>query len=336
MSWNQNNNYRGAAMQPAPAAGATFPDTALAPMAPPAGGVLTAFSSLPQMLQVADMLASSPLVPKHFANNQGSVLIALNMAQRLGTDPFMVMQNIYVVHGSPSMSGQFAIALLQQSKRYRRIEFKYCNGKNYEGGMFVRGWRADDPKGEAYDDGTPITMELARKEGWTSNSKWSNMTEQMMRYRSASWFARVFTPDELMGMRTSDEVEDITLAEKAKLADEKKQREMKASPAKLAADDVVDVVVETKPVATPTPAPTPEPAPNPTPTPVGDGERFMAMLKEADLSQSEFKKWCGATGIELPPSIGGPKLDRWAHWLFKQENLMVGLYDAYGCVIPML
>ncbi len=177
---------------------------------PPAHQItLTSYGSIEQMFKVAEFLSNSPIVPQTFAKNPGSVLIALNMASRLNLDPFMVMQNIYVVHGNPGMSGKFAIALLNRSPKYRRIEYRYVNGKDYKSGIQIVGHRVDDPEDKAPDYGTAITPEMVHAEGWDKNPKWKSMTEQMLRYRAAAFFARAFCPEELMGMQTVEELDDM-------------------------------------------------------------------------------------------------------------------------------
>lgn len=186
--------------------------TMLAPARPMGGGMLTAFRDLEQMFRVSDYLAKSPIVPKAFAGQPGSVMIALNMAQRLRMDPFMVMQNIVVVNGNAGMSGKFAIALLNRSPKYARIEYRYCNGRDFMGGMQVIGHRADDPEDRTPDVGTAVTPQMVEAEGWGRNPKWRSMPEQMYRYRAASFFARAFVPEELMGMQTAEELEDVAHA----------------------------------------------------------------------------------------------------------------------------
>ena len=181
----------------------------LAVMAPQGGGMLTTFKDLEQMFRFSEFLAKSPLLPEVFRGNPGSVMIALNMAQRLRMDPLMVCQNIVIVHGNAGLSGKFAIALLNRSAKYARIEYRYVNGKDYTGGMQVIGHRKDDPGDKRPDVGTAVTLEMARAEGWTSNKKWQTMPEQMMRYRAAAFFARAFVPEELLGMQTAEELEDV-------------------------------------------------------------------------------------------------------------------------------
>lgn len=172
----------------------------------PGNGVLTAFQNLPQLLEVADKLASSTIVPKAYQKQPGNVLIALNTAQRLQVDPLMVMQNLYVVYGNPSWSGQFALALLRNSSRYAKLEYVNLNGKDWRDGLKMRGHKWDG----SVEEGPEITPELVSKAGWDKKdgSKWLEMPEQMFRYRAASWFARSCCPEVLLGLPTVDEVRD--------------------------------------------------------------------------------------------------------------------------------
>ena len=176
--------------------------TALAPAAQ--GSILTQFSDLPQMLQVADTLCRSSIVPKRFSGDQGGTLIALDIAARMHTNPLMIMQNLYVVQGSPSFSGQFAIAAMRTCPKYKDFRFEYLNGKDYTAGMRVVGIRAD---GGPDDIGASITPDMPAKFGW--GPMWQKMPEQMYKYRAASWFVRTFCPEVLMGLPTTDELEDM-------------------------------------------------------------------------------------------------------------------------------
>jgi hypothetical protein len=53
---------------------------------------------------------------------------------------------------------------------------------------------------------------MAKAEGWLTKtgSKWITMPELMLKYRAAAFFGRLYAPEVLMGMQTSEEVIDIT------------------------------------------------------------------------------------------------------------------------------
>lgn len=66
-------------------------------------------------------------------------------------------------------------------------------------------------------ESTEISIELALAEGWLqrNGSKWQTMSDQMLVYRSASFFGRVYAPELLLGLPSEDEVLDILEAQRA-------------------------------------------------------------------------------------------------------------------------
>jgi hypothetical protein len=155
----------------------------------------------------AKMLSASTLVPKEFQGNMGNCAIALNIAKRLGADPFMVIQNIDIIHGRPSFRATFLIAMVNASGRFTPLQFR-MSGEGASRSCVA--WAKDKETGDVIE-GTEITMAMAKAEGWStkSGSKWVTMPEQMLRYRAAAFFARIYAPDITLGMQTSEEMRDI-------------------------------------------------------------------------------------------------------------------------------
>jgi len=160
--------------------------------------------------RIAKMLASSDLVPAQFKGNIQNVLIAMELANRTGSSPLAVMQNLYIVHGKPSWSSQFTIACLNSCGKFSPLRFE-ITGTGAD--MECRAVATDLATGEAIT-GPVVSMEMSSKEGWYSKagSKWVTMPELMLRYRSATFFGRLYAPEVLMGMSTSDELADIQQA----------------------------------------------------------------------------------------------------------------------------
>lgn len=161
--------------------------------------------------RMANMFSSSSLVPRQFQgqNNLGNCVIALNMAQRLGADPLMVMQNLYVVYGTPSWSSKFMIAMFNQCGRYESIHYEEI-GKKGTDSQGVIAWAKEKSTGEILK-GPEVTIKVAKDEGWYSKdgSKWKTMPEQMLRYRAAAWFVRTTAPELSMGLQTYEETIDV-------------------------------------------------------------------------------------------------------------------------------
>src|SRR5690606_39119907 len=127
-------------------------------------------------------------------------IIALNMAQRIGSDPLMTMQNLYVVHGTPAWSAQFLIATFNACGRFSAIDYEW-EGKPGSDDWGCRAVAVEEATGRKLV-GALVTIALAKAEGWhgKAGSKWKTMPEQMLRYRAAAWMVRAYAPEIAMGL----------------------------------------------------------------------------------------------------------------------------------------
>ncbi len=217
--------------------------------------------------RAANMFANSDLVPDMYKvggklNNPkekaiANCVIAMNMATRMNADVLMIMQNLVIVQGRPSWSSTFLISSVNSSGRFEpmkyRIENKGKLGKvdytDYEWNGKSKaavvktfdGSKIDNLVCVAYTkekgsdevlESSPISIEMAIKEGWfTKNgSKWQSMPEQMLRYRSASFWTRAYAPEISMGMQTTEEVQDVTTIDvEAEVVEKKVEKEIEAN-----------------------------------------------------------------------------------------------------------
>lgn len=177
----------------------------------PERGELAEFGSskFGTMLELANRLSGSKLVPQQFRGAPEDIYLALDMAERMNMNPLLVMQNLYVVQGRPAWSSQFIIACVNASRRYTPLRFKIERDKS--GNILSCQCVANDRATGEQLTGTKITAEMVRSEGWESKagSKWKTMPEQMYRYRAAAFFARVNCPEVTMGIYTADEVKEF-------------------------------------------------------------------------------------------------------------------------------
>lgn len=159
-----------------------------------------------QLLRVSQMLSQSSLVPQNYQGKPQDCFIAAEMATRMNISPIFVMQNLYVVKGKPSWAGQACMAMINNCGKFRDVKHVYTGKKGTDDrGCYVTAVRISD--GEVVN-GTEVTLNMAKSEGWTSNSKWKNLPEQMLGYRAASFFARMYCPEALMGLQTAEEIAD--------------------------------------------------------------------------------------------------------------------------------
>ena len=159
--------------------------------------------------RMAKLLAASALVPDAYRNSPENCVVAIDIANRIGLSPMMVMQNLYVVKGKPSWSGSFCAAAINGSGRFSPLEYVFVgeDGKP-SWGCYATAVRLSTGKRCNSDI---VTMQMANAEGWLSKpgSKWKTMPRQMMMYRAAAFFARAHCSDILLGYRTMEEIQDM-------------------------------------------------------------------------------------------------------------------------------
>ena len=163
-------------------------------------------SPINSMMAVAEKLSESDIIPKEFQKKPANCLIAVQLANRLKADPFMVMQNTDVIYGKPALRSTFIIACINGSgKLLGNLKFE-LNEKCTK----CRAWGIEKETG-AKLYGPTITMEMAQAEGWVAKngSKWKTMPEIMLRYRAASFFGRLQCPEILNGIYSTEEVEEM-------------------------------------------------------------------------------------------------------------------------------
>ena len=159
-----------------------------------------------QILRAADMLSKTSIIPQSYQGKPQDCFVAIEMANRMGVSPMVVMQNMYVVKGKPSWAGQACTMLINSCGKFKDVKHIYTGEKGKPNrGCYVTATRISDG---SQVDGVEVTMQMAQAEGWTSNSKWRNMPELMLAYRASAFFARVYCPEAMMGVQTAEEVYD--------------------------------------------------------------------------------------------------------------------------------
>lgn len=198
------------------------------------------------MQRVCKLFASSELVPDMYKASDknpmdkamANCMIAIEIAQRIGASPLMVMQNMVPIYGKPSWSSKFLVATVNTCGRFNPLLYRFTEKgmlgmvdyTDYVWDNATRSKRAVlkqfdgkkimDIECVAYTtakgsdkvlESSPVSVRLAIQEGWyTKNgSKWQTMTRQMLMYRAASFWTSAYAPELSMGMKTVEEYQDI-------------------------------------------------------------------------------------------------------------------------------
>lgn len=178
----------------------------------------------------ANMFSKSNLIPDSFKGNLANCAIAIKMARSIGADPLIVMQNIDIIYGRPFWRATFVVGTINASGRFGSLRYRLdrkgkqkltydewtgkgdsrrCVSKTIEIEEIECVAYAKDKAGEILE--SPIvSISMAIKEGWytKAGSKWVTMPELMLRYRAATLFGRLYCPEILMGLQTTEEAID--------------------------------------------------------------------------------------------------------------------------------
>jgi len=223
----------------------------------------TAMSSperLTALMSFADKMAECRVtIPAHLAGKPGDCMAIAMQADRWGMDPFAVAQKTHLINGTLGYEAQLVNAVITaMAPTTGRLNFEWFgpwekivgkfktltgkSGKPYqapawsqadEAGCGVRVWAT--LRGET----EPRVLELLLQQATVRNSTlWASDPKQQLAYLATKRWARLYTPDVILGVYTPDELEqrapiDVTpvrVDESASAADRLKSRISDFSP----------------------------------------------------------------------------------------------------------
>ena len=170
--------------------------------------------------RVAKVFSDSDVIPEHLRRHLADVLIGLSLARRLRVEPLTVLQNLYVVKGTPGWKTSFLVALAQsagwdldyetEELSPTHLEWKRStkNGPVPARAVNLR-CRVVMTRGGKSKVGLWVSLEQAIAAKWADNEQYVHSTELMLGYRAAAFAIRRYDPNLLLGLQTEDEVRDM-------------------------------------------------------------------------------------------------------------------------------
>lgn len=163
-----------------------------------------------KLMEMADMLSKSNILPVMYQRRPENCFVALDMASRMGLSPMIVMQNLDVIQGKPSWRGSAIASMVRTSNQFTNVELNFVGEEGKDSwGAYVSATRVSNGK---LLKGSTVTIAMAKKEGWyqKGGSKWQTIPELMLSYRAYAFFGRVYCPEIMMGLQSAEEVEDVS------------------------------------------------------------------------------------------------------------------------------
>lgn len=134
----------------------------------------------------------------------GDCFLALCMAEQLGENPVILLQNTFVVAGRAGFKTEYMIARALRAGAIVEPPLWTSTGEGPKLSMKceikLRGGVIREAE---------VDMATAEADGWTKNAKYKSMPKQMLRWRSASMALRLYCPDVMLGYSTTEELETI-------------------------------------------------------------------------------------------------------------------------------
>lgn len=148
---------------------------------------------------LAKSICKTALVPQHFRGKPEDGAVAIMAGAKWGLDAIAALQNIFIVHGTPSTYAKVMKAVVQANGHEIWTETVE------PARVVVCGRRQGSDKIERSE----WTADRARKAGYFSNKKYDTELENMLYARATAECARRTAPDCLLGMPYSrEELED--------------------------------------------------------------------------------------------------------------------------------
>ena len=164
------------------------------------GGFGLVPQSIPEAMQLADILAQSDMVPRDYQRKPGNILVAVQWGAEVGLKPLQALQNIAVINGRPALWGDAVVALVRGSGLLEYMQ------ETAEGDTAVcRIKRKGQPEEvRTFSQADAKAAGLAGKSG-----PWSQYPARMRQMRARAFALRDVFADVLKGLAVAEEVQDM-------------------------------------------------------------------------------------------------------------------------------
>ena len=161
-------------------------------------------TTMSEAIQFSEMLASSGMVPKQYQGKPTDILVAMQWGNEIGLAPLQALQNIAVINGKPSVYGDAAMALVQNSPVCEDIE-EYVENEGTPNPVAVCIAKRKGRK--------PVTAKFSvddakRANLWGKQGPWTQYPKRMLAMRARGFALRDAFPDVLKGLITIEEAYD--------------------------------------------------------------------------------------------------------------------------------
>ena len=187
------------------------------------------------MVRLSEIMATGKAtVPQEYRGNPGDCLAVVMQAVQWRMNPYAVAQKTYFVSGKIGYEAQLINAVINSlAPTEDRIHYEWYGPwdkvigkfeikKGDKGEYRVPGWKLADEEGIGVrvwatikGEREPRTLDLLLAQARTRNSTlWADAPRQQLAYLAVKRWARLYTPDVIMGVYSPDELEEAAPSER--------------------------------------------------------------------------------------------------------------------------
>jgi hypothetical protein len=158
--------------------------------------------------KLADVISNMDSAPSHLKGRPADCFRIVAQAVKWRMDPFSVCECTSLVHGRLCYEGKLVAAVLSSMGAIEgRLEYD-IQGKGQEASITVTGYPKHG-KGAVSISGTVKDWRTVtkNKDGKVIPNAWDSQPETMLVYRGTRQWARIYTPEAILGVYTPDELE---------------------------------------------------------------------------------------------------------------------------------
>jgi len=160
--------------------------------------------TMTEAIDFSNMLSKSIMVPKAYQNKPEDVLVAVQWGYELGLAPLQALQNIATINGKPSVYGDAAMALVQNSPVCEDVK-EYFEGEGTSNPIAV----CVAKRKNRTEVISKYSVEDAKRAGlWNKQGPWTQYPKRMLQMRARGFALRDAFPDVLKGLITVEEAQD--------------------------------------------------------------------------------------------------------------------------------
>jgi hypothetical protein len=172
--------------------------------------------NLDEAWRYASLIAKGgDMCPSSFRGKPEAVLAAIQRGAELGLNPMQALTSITVIKGTPTLSGETLLALMNQPgvmKKGKRtkVGWRETGIKELEG--FVWSWRDgdDEPLETVFTQAEAVQMKLWGRTGRDGGSTpWVTMPGVMLQWRAVAKHSRRYYSDVSKGLYMTSEMQEV-------------------------------------------------------------------------------------------------------------------------------